>query len=290
MENNDMLRFYATHGPNAFERTQLAATILFTLHGVPLVYNGQEISYPRHPYSTFQIFNPNESIADQDDVGLYPVYQQLISLRKKYPAFWSDNYEEVQVDPRDRRDFVFAYHRWIEDDDLEIFVAANLASWDVGVALTVPERIELDPDQTYYITDLLTGEYSSARGSALIRIVERLPAFTAKVLALSDAPVIVGTSEDALASDLPKEPALGQNYPNPFSGLTTVPLDLPGRERVQIKLYDLVGREMRDLLDESLPAGQREIRIDATGVPSGVYFIQARIGDRLFTRPITILK
>jgi glycosidase len=298
MENNDTFRFHATHAPLPLERTKLAATILFTLHGIPLVYNGQEIGYPRHPYSTFQVFNPNEAIADQDPYGLYPYYRQLIDLRTEFPALYSDNYMELPVDPRTIVDYVFAYHRWHDDSTVagkrsggdDLFVIANLGASSVTAAVTVPDRISLDPEETYYVTDLLTGEYWSARGSALVRVVAGVPAYTARVLALGEAPVVVGTTGDALPSAIAGRLVLEQNYPNPFSDRTVLPLSIPQSGRVRLTVYDLLGRPVRTLVDGPFPAGYHAVSLDAHDLPVGMYVATLESDSGTVSRKISVVR
>jgi hypothetical protein len=80
----------------------------------------------------------------------------------------------------------------------------------------------------------------------------------------------------------PKAFALEQNFPNPFNPTTTIYYQLPTASRVSIVVYDLVGREVKRLVDEVREAGYHEARFSATGgsaygggasgIASGVYF------------------
>ena len=65
---------------------------------------------------------------------------------------------------------------------------------------------------------------------------------------------------------------LGQNYPNPFNPSTTIYYDLPADSHVKIMIYDILGREVRSLVDEQESAGYQKVRFDIQGVASGVYF------------------
>jgi hypothetical protein len=79
----------------------------------------------------------------------------------------------------------------------------------------------------------------------------------------------------------PKEFALEQNFPNPFNPTTTIYYQLPTDSRVSIVVYDLLGREVRRLVDEVKQAGYHDQRFDASGIASGVYFY------RMTAEPIT---
>jgi hypothetical protein len=65
---------------------------------------------------------------------------------------------------------------------------------------------------------------------------------------------------------------LEQNFPNPFNPSTTIYYDLPQDSHVKIMIYDILGREVRSLVDEQESAGYQKVRFDIQGVASGVYF------------------
>jgi hypothetical protein len=65
---------------------------------------------------------------------------------------------------------------------------------------------------------------------------------------------------------------LDQNFPNPFNPSTTIYYQLPAPSRVTIRVYDLLGREVRTLVDEEKAAGLFETRFNATNVASGAYY------------------
>lgn len=73
--------------------------------------------------------------------------------------------------------------------------------------------------------------------------------------------------------------ALGQNYPNPFNPSTIIEYQLPVDGRVTLKVYDVLGREVRTLVDDSKAAGRYETRFDASSLASGIYFYRVNITD-----------
>jgi hypothetical protein len=74
---------------------------------------------------------------------------------------------------------------------------------------------------------------------------------------------------------------LHQNYPNPFNPTTVISYQLPVASDVKLVVYDLLGREVRVLVNERKNAGSYEVKFDASGPSSGVYFyrLQARHTD-----------
>jgi photosystem II stability/assembly factor-like uncharacterized protein len=70
---------------------------------------------------------------------------------------------------------------------------------------------------------------------------------------------------------LPSEFALEQNYPNPFNPVTTIAFSLPYDSEVVLRIYNVLGQEVKQLLHNNLNAGRHEIRFDASGLNSGIY-------------------
>jgi len=71
---------------------------------------------------------------------------------------------------------------------------------------------------------------------------------------------------------LPFQPKLFQNYPNPFNPVTTLGYSLPASNFVSLKVLDVLGQEVKTLVQESKSSGVHEEKFDATGLASGVYF------------------
>ena len=67
----------------------------------------------------------------------------------------------------------------------------------------------------------------------------------------------------------PKEYQLSQNFPNPFNPTTMIQYQLPVDSRVSLKIYDIVGRELTELVNEDQSAGFKEVNFNAQGFASG---------------------
>jgi len=89
--------------------------------------------------------------------------------------------------------------------------------------------------------------------------------------------------------------SVSQNYPNPFNPTTTIEVRLPAQADMKVKIVDILGREVRTLSYEKLPAGVHRVVWDGTNsrgttVASGVYLYQVRIGDNTITRRMLLLR
>ncbi|MEK7671010.1 MAG: T9SS type A sorting domain-containing protein, partial [Bacteroidota bacterium] len=78
--------------------------------------------------------------------------------------------------------------------------------------------------------------------------------------------------------------------PNPFNPTTTIRYDLPSAGLVSLEVFDILGREVRTLVNEKLQAGSYERTFDASGLASGVYFYRLNAGPFLQTRKFILAK
>ncbi len=86
------------------------------------------------------------------------------------------------------------------------------------------------------------------------------------------------TTEVSKNNDLvPTTPELYQNYPNPFNPITTVRFSLPKREYATLKIFDLLGREIKTLVSGELDPGGHSIVFNTEELPSGVYFYRLSV-------------
>ncbi len=89
---------------------------------------------------------------------------------------------------------------------------------------------------------------------------------------------------------LPKAFALDANYPNPFNPSTTISYALPGTASVSLKVYDVMGREIAELVNETKPAGFYKITFDASKLASGVYIYRIEAGEFVQSRKMVLVK
>ncbi len=84
--------------------------------------------------------------------------------------------------------------------------------------------------------------------------------------------------------------SLNQNYPNPFNPTTTISFNLPNAEFVNLKVYDVLGREIATLVNEELTAGQHIKIFNAENLSSGVYFYKLQAGKFSETKKMLLTK
>jgi hypothetical protein len=83
---------------------------------------------------------------------------------------------------------------------------------------------------------------------------------------------------------------LGQNYPNPFNPSTIIKYSIPANSFVQIRVYDVIGREVSTLVKAQMNAGTYNVTFNADNMPSGIYFYRIEAGNFVQTRKMILLK
>lgn len=101
--------------------------------------------------------------------------------------------------------------------------------------------------------------------------------------------LLVPTSVEQLP-DVPTEFALKQNYPNPFNPATTIRYDVPNETHVTLRIYDVMGREVAELVNEKHSVGAYEIVWNAKQYASGVYYFRISAGDFVSMRKLVLMK
>jgi phosphatidylserine/phosphatidylglycerophosphate/cardiolipin synthase-like enzyme/DNA/RNA endonuclease YhcR with UshA esterase domain len=91
-------------------------------------------------------------------------------------------------------------------------------------------------------------------------------------------------------SDMPVSYELSQNYPNPFNPATNISYQVPSAGHINLKVYDILGREVAILVDEIKPAGTYSVRWEASHFSSGVYFYRLQAGHFVDTKKLVLIK
>jgi hypothetical protein len=97
------------------------------------------------------------------------------------------------------------------------------------------------------------------------------------------------------AGSLPQQYELGQNYPNPFNPTTDIEFALPKAGQVSLVVYNVLGQEVKSLVDGQMDAGNHTVTWDGTNshgqsVSSGIYFYRLSAGEYNATKKMLMLK
>lgn len=99
-----------------------------------------------------------------------------------------------------------------------------------------------------------------------------------------------GTAADPGQQEVARRLQLGQNYPNPFQGATTVEYSLPQATSVRLTVSDVLGRQVDVLVDQRQAAGRHQVALDASEWPAGMYLYRLEADGRIETRSMLVVK
>ncbi len=278
LENHDEARYISENTP---QQTKLAAQLLLSIPGVPMIYAGQEIGATSQrgliPWGT-------------DPEGVAHHYESLLAARSQFAALRTGSYELI---PNNQNSFVYSVGRYLEGEPIAVS-AMNFFSSSRVVTLTLPvEDWGLNPDSTYYLSNVATGFASQRTGSELATITTSLNSYSGALWIIADEPYDLGTEPQPL--EMPLAWSLGQNYPNPFNPSCNIEFTMPRAAEVTLEVFNVLGQRVAQLANGRYEAGRHVVawngRAD-NGLPlaSGVYFYRIEAGSYTATRKMMLMK
>ena len=94
----------------------------------------------------------------------------------------------------------------------------------------------------------------------------------------------------ALNTGIPATYSLSQNYPNPFNPTTNIKYSITKESQVTLKVFDILGRDVENLVNQKQAAGSYEVNFDASKLASGVYFYRLTAGDFVQSMKMMLIK
>jgi len=99
---------------------------------------------------------------------------------------------------------------------------------------------------------------------------------------------VVGVKDEK--SIQPTAYTLRQNYPNPFNPSTTIEYSIPRESMVSVKIFNILGQEVKTLVNENEAPGNYSIKFNATDLSSGIYFYSLRAGNYYQVKKMMLIK
>ena len=166
--------------------------------------------------------------------------------------------------------------------------------WAKGYkAILVIENAPPWNNGTYYIANPLYHTSFDSSGSVNLELVRRVVQMNL-VAVSSLAARLSAVEEKDIAEGISR---LYQNYPNPFSGTTSIRYQIPvsqapGKyeDRVVLRVFDILGREISVLTDEEKAPGIYDVSFDASGLSSGIYYYQLITSNSTETKKMMVLR
>jgi 1,4-alpha-glucan branching enzyme len=254
-------------------RLKLNAAFFFTIPGPKMIWQFEELGYDTSQTADGGNTSPKPFLWSYENVparaSVYNVYRQLIYLKTQYPAAFNTSSFIANIGNYNLRSI------YLNDPSMQAVVIGN---FDVNSATTgvvfqhtgwwyeyfTGDSIQvmtLPTTSSPYNIDLNAGEY-------------RL--YTSTRIA-PPPPISLGTP--IVNKNVNGDVHLFQNYPNPFSGTSTVDFSLPQAMRARIVIYDITGKEMDIVTDKEYNAGTYTFNLSGAKFTTGLYYLVLTTSD-----------
>lgn len=170
---------------------------------------------------------------------------------------------------------------------LAVTIANGNQFWDENSNVTLnisPLQVQYN-GKTYYFQRWLGGGTNSYTGTNSSTVLNMTNAINQ--IAIFDT-IDVGISN--LGTEIPEKYNLYQNYPNPFNPTTNIKFDVPAASFTSLKVYDINGREVAELVNQNLQAGRYEYSFNAAALSSGIYYFKLVSGEFNQIKKMILLK
>jgi len=175
--------------------------------------------------------------------------------------------------------------RAIADGNQEILVNVYLKDTDGNVVQG--EKVRLIPDSDTSEIEAVQA-ITDEQGFAGFTVISQTPGQVNYTATIAETFEIGSVSLEFLPDD--GLLTLGDNYPNPFSRETTIPVTVPERMQVRIQLTNILGSEVQTVFDDELETGYHEITADLSSLASGVYFYRLFTDQKIKSKKMILVK
>ncbi|MBX7047483.1 MAG: T9SS type A sorting domain-containing protein [Ignavibacteria bacterium] len=170
---------------------------------------------------------------------------------------------------------------------MPVTISSGNQYWDENstVALNVSATQVSYNGKTYYFQRWLgsgTNSYTGTNSTANLTMSNPI-----SQIAIYDT---INTAISGIGTEIPEKYNLYQNYPNPFNPATNIRFDLPSSSFTSLKVFDINGREVADLISQKLAAGKYEYAFNAASLASGVYYFKLVSGDFTQIKKMMLVK
>jgi len=218
-----------------------------------------------------------------------------LDARLRMTSYTLDNVEDINMEAGDTLNYTLSYTNFGSDTARNVvvtfpatpyFIPIGSSTWTID-SLNVNDTVKVSVSLLFLGKQQSTEKYTHYSPTVMWSSDETN--YLRKYNVFVDFQnTVTGVSQTV--STIPSRFELYQNYPNPFNPSTTIKYDLPKQSRVKIEVYDILGRKVATLVDETRIAGSYQVIWNANRSASGVYFYRIETGNYCATKKLLLLK
>ena len=233
---------------------------IFGLDLVPQV----EDSYSGGDTVTYSSLSKIISVRKTEAVGFKPLSSEFKSLGV---FLWFSGYQEDTT-----------YNPWLTYSSFDSLFITDPADPNVDDPVIIPayntQTLALGDSMIYYIA-IAYGTNETEMLASMEQAQQKYDQIT---------------SVESDLNYIPSDFVLEQNYPNPFNPTTNITFGLPERSDVVLKVFNTLGEEVAEVVNESLEAGTHTFKFDASKLSSGIYIYSLQTDAVVISKKMTLLK
>lgn len=205
--------------------------------------------------------NVNTSVADTLK-QLTPPFYNIIPAKPVNFRIWNVTQgEEVNFTSFNTGTLTSFINIWLHEDNF----ANRKRTWRINIFSLEPNNYPVGIDTLYLVTQ--------------------------KGFSIYDSLVIRNLVSNVAETDfIPSEYQLSQNYPNPFNPVTNIEFSIPTKSYVSLKIYNILGEEVKTLVSGVRNAGKYIMKFDASNLASGIYIYRIKSGTFSNSKKLVLLK
>lgn len=238
----------------------------------------------------------NEAVIEQDGndaVKLDPLSEQYLQLYSLTPSDISLAINSLPAELEHQLEIPISLKTTISDDVELSWEQKNIPrEWSFILTDThTGTAINLDQQGQYRFSVVGTeakNKDTAVGGPGLGKGIRMLKSDSAPRFKLTIDPQREDQAETP--AEIPSSIVLNQNYPNPFNPNTVIRFGLPKAAHATLKIYNILGQEIRTLVDQELNAGFHEVNFNASGLSSGTYIYQITSEGFMQSKKMVIMK
>jgi len=152
----------------------------------------------------------------------------------------------------------------------------------IDEARIVDDTLRMHRGDTFPAANTFSVQVTAVRNRGIVKLVENLHVLHVR----STTTITLQSTTSAVELIRPAPASIQANWPNPFSGSTSVAIQMDHAGPLRLSVHDALGREVTLLTDSWRDAGRHVFNLDAHGLPAGVYFLRAVFRDHVLSRKL----
>lgn len=228
-----------------------------------------------------------------DDTNLDPLYGPPRNEVQVYSsANGFSNGGGIIIDPTTTRSTKFPFSGDPINETGWLFPSDKVGNGSGIILFTGP--FDLAPSDTQWVMAAFVPGLGVDKKESIIKMREKIDILHSQPydsLAFGNTPIIITSLEENL-EELPQTFTLSQNYPNPFNPSTTIEFNVPlnTTRNVKLSIYNILGQEIKTLLNKPMSPGHHSITFDASELSTGVYVYKLSSESTIISKKMILIK